>query len=79
MLVDFAPKTITEDDSKRNIGLSFVPVVEEIYNNHGSDTEKYDEPFLTEHPLDTLRRGNFSKVPFMSGYTSHEAMLFIRS
>lgn len=79
MLVDYAPKTITEEDTKRNIGLSFVPVIEEVYSGNGIDTEEHDEPFLTEHPLEILRRGNFSKVNFMAGYTSHEAMLFIRS
>ncbi|GJQ76635.1 hypothetical protein Trydic_g15495 [Trypoxylus dichotomus] len=36
----------------------------------------YDEPFLTEQPLDILLKGNYNKVPLMMGYTSKEGLLF---
>ncbi|XP_018335696.1 uncharacterized protein LOC108744438 [Agrilus planipennis] len=33
-------------------------------------------PFLTEEPLHLIRSGNYSNVPFMTGYTSREGMLY---
>lgn len=79
-LVDYAQKTITEEDAKRNIGLPFVPSIEKTWwPKNSNDSEAADEAFLTEDPLEIIRRGNYTKVPFMTGYTSHEAMLFIRS
>lgn len=77
--MDYAQKTITEEDAKRNIGLPFVPSIEKTWPKNTNDNEAADETFLTEDPLEIIRRGNYTKVPFMTGYTSHEAMLFIRS
>ncbi|XP_069689993.1 juvenile hormone esterase-like isoform X2 [Periplaneta americana] len=35
------------------------------------------EPFLTAVPIDIIRSGNFSRVPFMLGTNSQEASLFL--
>lgn len=45
----------------------------------GSSNDLGDEPFLTEHPLQILKRGAYHKVPYITGFNSHEAMLFLRS
>jgi carboxylesterase type B len=78
-IVDASPKTITEDDARKNIGLAFVPSVESVIKKRSSDFEPlYDQPFLTDEPVKLLKEGNFNKVPLMIGFNSHEAMLFLR-
>ena len=52
-----------------------MPSVEEDF----SSPDSLDKPFITESPVDILRKGKFVKVPFMLGFNSHEAMLFLRS
>ena len=72
-------KTLTDEDARMNIGLAFVPSVETVLTNNNLNDGDYEEPFLTEDPLVSLKRGYFNKVPLMLGFNSHEAMLFIRS
>ncbi|XP_037027605.1 venom carboxylesterase-6 isoform X2 [Bradysia coprophila] len=80
-LVDYAARTLTPEDSRKNIGLPFVPAIEDPWDKDdwsGSENVLRDEPFLTEHPLQILKRGNYYKVPYITGFNSHEAMLFLR-
>lgn len=82
-LVEAAPTTLTAEDFRNNVGLPFVPVVEGYWNknrNSRSTEDVYmEEPFITEHPAEMYRQKDFhSNVPYMTGYNTHEAMLFIR-
>lgn len=77
-IVDASPKTLTEDDAGKNVGLAFVPSVEAALEPSDDDDAEYDQPFLTELPAKILKEGRFNKVPLMLGFNSHEAMLFIR-
>ena len=52
-----------------------MPSIEENF----SSSESLDRPFLTENPRDILRKGTYVKLPFLLGFNSHEAMLFVRS
>lgn len=80
-LVEAAPTTLTAEDFRNNIGLPFVPVVEGYWNKESSaDKIFYEQPFLMEDPNVLYRKHKFHKdVPYMTGYNTHEAMLFIRS
>lgn len=72
-------KTLSPDDARKNVGLPFVPAVEdEFWNANGAVFER-EERFLTEQPKVLLKRGAFNKLPYITGYNSHEAMLFLRS
>jgi carboxylesterase type B len=80
-LVDAASQTLTPEDARNNIGIPFVPSVEESWVSpgwEGSLADLKEEPFLVEDPMSLLERGAFNKVPMMSGFVTHEAMLFIR-
>ncbi|XP_016950193.1 juvenile hormone esterase isoform X3 [Drosophila biarmipes] len=78
-LVEAAPTTITAEDQRNNIGLPFVPVVEGYWNQDSQEEQFLEQPFLTEHPTDMYHSQNFnSDVAYMTGYNTHEAMLFIR-
>lgn len=82
-LIDATKRTLTEEDEKKNIGLPFVPSVEEadddLYPWEARNDLLEEEPkFLTEHPVDILSRGEYNAVPYITGFNSHEAMLFIR-
>ncbi|KAH8280824.1 hypothetical protein KR054_000261 [Drosophila jambulina] len=78
-LVEAAPTTITAEDQRNNIGLPFVPVVEGYWNQDSQEEQFYEQPFLTQHPSDMYQTQNFnSDVAYMTGYNTHEAMLFIR-
>lgn len=77
-IVDAAPKTLTDADSRNNVGLAFVPSVETALKPTDGESEEYDQPLLTEHPTQILKEGKFHKVPLMVGFNMHEAMLFIR-
>lgn len=78
-IVDASPKTLTEEDARKNIGLAFVPSVEsEIKTKSASFDPEHDQAFLTEDPTKLLKEGRFNKVPLMLGFNSHEAMLFLR-
>lgn len=70
-------KTLTPEDARKNIGLPFVPAIEEDTWDGGSTFER-EEKFLTEAPMDLMKRGAFNKLPYITGYNSHEAMLFLR-
>lgn len=88
-LIDATKKTLTLDDEKKNIGLPFVPSVEDPIEPNNffewdsldkDDSEVFEEEerFLTEHPLKLLKAGSMENVPYISGFNSHEALLFIR-
>ena len=51
--------------------LFFAPTLEK-------GAQEGEEVFLTGKPLDLMQEGRFHKIPFMSGITSHEGMLFLR-
>lgn len=77
-LIEGAPTTLTEDDYRNNIGLPFVPVVEGYWNN-ANRTIYTESPLITEKPLELYRKQKFQKnIPYLTGYNTHEAMLFIR-
>ncbi|XP_053947009.1 esterase E4 isoform X2 [Anastrepha ludens] len=78
-LVEAAPTTLTAEDSRNNIGLPFVPIVEGYWNARGEREIFYEDPFITQHPNEMYQQHKFhSSVPYMTGYNTHEAMLFIR-
>lgn len=78
VIVDAAPKTITDDDARKNVGLAFVPSIENALQPNAEFDDEYDQPFLTEDPEKLLREGRFHRVPLMTGFNTHEAMLFVR-
>lgn len=51
------------------IGMTTVPVIENSVNGL----------FLTESPSKLLEEGRFNKVPVISGVTSDEGILFLKS
>lgn len=80
-IVEAVPLTISDEDIRRNIGLPFVPVIEGIEwanNVNESESQFMEEPFISEHPLVIYKREEFNKVPYITGYNTHEAMVFIR-
>lgn len=78
-LIDYAPKTLTQDDARKNIGLPFVPVIEEMAQGTLADgSVDTEERFLIESPLSAYQRGAFNRLPYITGFNSHEAMLFLR-
>ncbi|XP_067618115.1 carboxylic ester hydrolase isoform X2 [Eurosta solidaginis] len=78
-LVEAAPTTLTAEDSRNNIGLPFVPVVEGYWNTADAKKIFYEQPFITQHPDEFYKQHKFhSNVPYLTGYNTHEAMLFIR-
>ncbi|KAM7363426.1 esterase B1 isoform 2-T2 [Cochliomyia hominivorax] len=78
-LVEAAPTTLTDEDFRNNIGLPFVPVVEGYWNKEGEKNVYYEAPFITESPPELYKKHKFHKnIPYMTGYNTHEAMLFIR-
>lgn len=80
-IVEAVPLTLSADDIRRNIGLPFVPVIEglEWANSvNESESEFIEEPFISEHPSVIYKRQEFNKVPYIAGYNTHEAMVFIR-
>nr|AID61338.1 esterase [Calliphora stygia] len=78
-LVEAAPTTLTEEDFRNNIGLPFVPVIEGYWNKEGEKNTYYEAPFITETPQELYKKHKFHKnIPYMTGYNTHEAMLFIR-
>lgn len=87
-LIDNAEATLTDEDARNNIGLPFVPCIEVENDEFGLPIENYDldilndirdEPIITKHPIELLRKGSFAEIPAIFGYNSHEAMLFMRS
>lgn len=81
-LVDAAPATLTEEDFRNNIGLPFVPIVEGYWNTDPESKQDHvfnEPPFITESPQELYKKHKFHKnIPYMTGYNTHEAMLFIR-
>lgn len=81
MLIDAAPLTLTPDDARNNIGLPFVPVIEDSWadNEWEGTMDAFKEGhFLAEEPMEAIKRKNYNNVPLLLGYNTHEAMLFIR-
>lgn len=81
MLVDSSLKTLTAEDARMNIGIPFVPVVEldDKEEYHTSENDIVNDHFMVEDPMKTLKSGRIKRIPYMTGFNSHEAMLFMRS
>lgn len=79
-LIDAAPKTITHEDSRKNIGLPFVPSIEnwQQYEVDSLENAIFEETFMSEEPMAMLKAGKVNRVPYMTGFNSQEAMLFMR-
>lgn len=82
-LVNAAPKTLTEEDSRENIGFVFVPSLENgnmkrRRRRDGKDDYDLDRPLFTEDPQKLIKEGRFNKVPLLMGYNTNEAMLLLR-
>ncbi|XP_077300183.1 juvenile hormone esterase [Arctopsyche grandis] len=71
-LVVAAQKILTKDDARKNIGIPFVPVIEPNIDPSINDI------FLSKHPKNVLLSGNYTKVPYLTGFNSHEGLIFIR-
>lgn len=78
-ITDAAPKTLTIEDSRKNVGLAFVPSIEKEFVPSNDTDPEHDQPFLTEHPMKILREGRYNRVPLLIGFNAQEAMLFLRS
>uniref|UniRef100_A0A336MQG4 Carboxylic ester hydrolase n=3 Tax=Culicoides sonorensis TaxID=179676 RepID=A0A336MQG4_CULSO len=81
MLIDAAPLTLTPEDARSNIGLPFVPVIEDSWADsqwEGTMDAFKEGHFLAEEPLELIKKKNYNNVPLLLGYNTHEAMLFIR-
>lgn len=81
-IVDATQKTLTNADSRSNIGLPFVPSVD-VYSNSNKDSKNNDfieeEPFLIDTPIKLIESGAFNPLPYITGFNANEAMLFMRS
>nr|XP_022902608.1 esterase B1-like [Onthophagus taurus]XP_022902609.1 esterase B1-like [Onthophagus taurus] len=56
------------DDYKSHVMRALGPIIEKPYKNQVN--------FITEHPLDIIKKGTFNKVPFMLGFTSMEGFFY---
>lgn len=66
--------------SERNMmSIYFAPVVEKKFPCDITTDVICQVPVLTEHPLETLRSGNYHNVPYIGGFTSGEGILLFRS
>jgi carboxylesterase type B len=56
--------------------LIFQPFLASVVRPHGPVIEhKSPDAFLTEHPLNIIRSGQYNHVPIMIGYTTREGIL----
>lgn len=62
-----ATKTLTEEEKKRGLPITFKPVVE----------ERGPGAILTEEPLETLNKLKVNYKPLMLGYTSNEGIIML--
>lgn len=81
MLVDSSLKTLTTEDARMNIGIPFVPVIEFEKEDEydASENDILNDHLMIEDPMKILKSGRMKKIPYMTGFNSHEAMLFMRS
>lgn len=80
-IVDGTQKTLTNADSRSNIGLPFVPSVD-VYSNSNEDSinnDFIDEPFIIDTPINLIKSGSYNPLPYITGFNANEAMLFMRS
>lgn len=75
-IVDATQKTLTNADSRSNIGLPFVPSVD-VYSKNNEFID--EEPFLIDTPIKLIKNGSFNPLPYITGFNANEAMLFMRS
>ncbi|XP_058467327.1 juvenile hormone esterase [Malaya genurostris] len=73
-IINAAAKTITPEDIKRSIGLPFVPSIE----NWTGDDASEELPLIVNEPIQIMKSGVYNHVPLITGFNSHEAMLFLR-
>lgn len=76
-IVDATQKTLTNADSRSNIGLPFVPSVD-VYSKSNNEFIN-EEPFLIDTPIKLIESGSFNPLPYITGFNANEAMLFMRS
>lgn len=76
-LVEYSMRTLTPDDARKNVGLPFVPAIEDHVWDGLTGYDREDR-FITEHPMELLRKGAYNALPYITGFNSHEAMLFLR-
>ncbi|KAK7872998.1 hypothetical protein R5R35_000299 [Gryllus longicercus] len=69
-IVEASPKMMTEED-KKTFTLAFFLPVPEIKG--GSD----EEVFLPDYPINLLKEGKFNHVPYMTGITNAEGIVFM--
>nr|BAD91555.1 carboxylesterase [Athalia rosae] len=60
----------TSEEVRTRVAFLYTPSVETGVN--------VDEAFLPDHPMEIIRSGKFNKVPYITGYTSHEGYLFMK-
>lgn len=72
-LVEKSERLNTPDDERNALSINFTPCVEGSYED---DTYK---PIIKEHPLETLMRGNYKNIPYITGFTADEAILVFKS
>lgn len=79
-LIDYSLKTLTPEDARRNVGLPFVPTIEfSAHDRNDWENSILNEHFMTDEPMNILRSKKINKIPYMTGFNSHEALLFMRS
>lgn len=68
-LANLTMKTLTEEEVRRGVLVSFLPVAEERFYNAQS--------FINDGPLNLLLESRVNKVPFILGYNSAEALYML--
>lgn len=67
-LLENANKLRTFEEKMRDAAFTFAPTKEKEFLNQ--------EAFMTKSPIELLSSGNFSKVPYISGYNSEDGIFY---
>ncbi|XP_075235130.1 juvenile hormone esterase-like isoform X2 [Lycorma delicatula] len=68
-LKEFQCKVICAEEYRKGMFLTFLPSIEV--------TDTVNKNFLTETPLQLLKKGSFAKVPTLIGFNNREGLMFL--
>uniref|UniRef100_A0A336L0F2 Carboxylic ester hydrolase n=1 Tax=Culicoides sonorensis TaxID=179676 RepID=A0A336L0F2_CULSO len=74
LIVERSVKMNTPEDERNALSINFTPCIESQFENSSDH-----EPIITEEPLKTLMRGNYTNVPYIGGFNADEGILIFKN